>query len=156
MNKPPPDTALLFGFFNEIGIIEQLTRAKFERGLPHGLTMSQFRILNHFSRLGGERSPAALARAFQVTKGAVTNAVQKLEAKGFVETRPDPHDGRAKFVSLTAAGQAAHRDAVAILEPFVPVLLKEFSRPEFEAVLPFLQRLRIFLDRERDPPGRTD
>jgi len=153
MSKPPPDAPLLFGFFNEIGIIEQLTRAKFERGLPHGLTMSQFRILNHFARLGGEQSPAGLARAFQVTKGAVTNAVQKLEAKGFVATRPDPHDGRAKFVRLTTDGQAAHRDAIATLEPFLPVILEEFSEADFAAALPFLQRLRIFLDRERDPPG---
>ncbi len=153
MNHPPPDDPLLFRFFNEIGIIEQLARARFERGLPHGLTLSQFRVLNHFSRLGGERTPVELARSFQVTKGAVTNAVQKLEAKGFVQTRPDAHDGRSKLVSLTVQGRAARDDAIATLQPLIPALMSEIPEQDFAAVLPFLQRVRVFLDenRELDP-----
>ena len=151
MTTHPPDDPLVFQFFNEIGIIEQLSRARFERGLPHGLTMSQFGILNHFARLGGERSPVDLARAFQVTKGAVTNSVHKLAAKGFVETRPDPRDGRGKLVRLTDQGRAARDDAIETLVPFLPVLLAEFSKADFAAALPFLQRLRTFLDEERNP-----
>ncbi|MGI9415071.1 MAG: MarR family winged helix-turn-helix transcriptional regulator [Hyphomicrobiales bacterium] len=158
MNAPPPDDPLLFRFFNEIGIIEQLARARFERGLPHGLTLSQFKVLNHFARLGGEKSPLSLARAFQVTNGAVTNAVQKLEAKGFVETRPDPDDGRGKLVRLTDAGRAARDDAIATLRPVFPLLHSAFSDAEFAAVLPFLERLRKFLDDNRDmtPPRGSD
>ena len=146
----PPDDPLLFRFFNEIGIIEQLSRAQFERGLPHDLTMSQFRVLNHFSRLGGEKTPLQLARAFQVTKGAVTNAVQKLEAKGFVETRPDAHDGRSKLVRITEAGRRARDDAIATLQPLVPFMLAEFSEKDFADALPFLERVRRFLDENRD------
>ena len=150
MTSPPPDDPLVFRFFNEIGIIEQLARAQFERGLPHGLTLAQFKVLNHFARLGGERSPISLARAFQVTKGAVTNAVQKLEAKGFVATRPDPADGRGKLVYLTDAGRAARDDAIATLRPVFPLLFSEFSEEDFAAALPFLERLRKFLDENRD------
>ena len=158
MTSPPPDDPLVFRFFNEIGIIEQLSRAQFERGLPHGLTLAQFKVLNHFARLGGERSPISLARAFQVTKGAVTNAVQKLEAKGFVATRPDPDDGRGKLVYLTDAGRAARDDAIATLQPVFPLLFAEFSDAEFAAALPFLERLRKFLDENRDiaAPGEAD
>ncbi len=144
------DDPLLFEFFNEIGIIEQLTRARLDAELPHGLTMSQFRVLNHFSRLGGEKSPAELARAFQVTKGAVTNAVQKLEAKGFVAITPDPSDGRGKRVRLTEQGRVARDDSIAALAPFFPVLLSAFDEKEFAAALPFLRRLRKFLDENRN------
>jgi len=158
MTSPPPDDPLVFRFFNEIGIIEQLARAQFERGLPHGLTLAQFKVLNHFARLGGERSPISLARAFQVTKGAVTNAVQKLEAKGFVATKPDPEDGRGKLVYLTEAGRAAREDAIATLRPVFPLLFSEFSEEEFAAAIPFLERLRKFLDDNRDmaPPDEAD
>src|SRR3712207_5255456 len=52
---------LAFRVFNEIGIIEQLSRTMFERVMPDGLTVPQFSVLNHFVRLGGERSPAQLA-----------------------------------------------------------------------------------------------
>ena len=132
MTAPPPDDPLVFRFFNEIGIIEQLSRARFERGLPHGLTLSQFKVLNHFARLGGERSPLSLARSFQVTKGAVTNAVQKLEGKGFVATRPDPDDGRGKLVYLTDAGprrpRRRHRHAAAVLPAAVFGILRRRVR----------------------------
>jgi DNA-binding MarR family transcriptional regulator len=150
MTATPPDDPLLFRFFNEIGIIEQLARAQFERGLPHGLTLAQFRVLNHFARLGGERSPLQLARSFQVTKGAVTNAVQKLEAKGFVAVRPDDSDGRGKLVRLTSQGRRARDDAIAGLQPLMPLMLNEISEEDFAAALPFLQRVRMFLDANRD------
>lgn len=150
MTTTPPDDPIVFQFFIEIGIIEQLARALFERGLPHGLTMAQFRVLNHFARLGGERSPVELARAFQVTKAAITNAVQKLEAKGFLAVTADPDDGRGKRVSLTEDGRAAREDAVASLGPLIPVILEEIPAEEFARALPFLRQLRVFLDTNRD------
>ena len=66
MSENAPDDPLVFAFFNEIGIIEQLARNAFERVMPDGLRLPHFSVLNHFVRLGGERSPGELARAFQV------------------------------------------------------------------------------------------
>ncbi len=93
-----------FDFFTEIGIIAQLSQSRLQQALPGGLKLSHFTVLNHFARRGGEQSPAELARAFQVTKGAMTNTVQRLAARGLVAVRPDPRDGRAKLVSPTPAG----------------------------------------------------
>ena len=73
---------VIFHVFNEIGIIEQLARNVFEQVLPDGLKVSQFSILNHFVRLGDDKNPVDLARAFQVTKGAMTNTLQRLEGRG--------------------------------------------------------------------------
>lgn len=143
------DNATLFQFFNEIGIIEQLARNRFERALPDGLKVAHFSVLNHFARLGGERSPQQLARAFQVTKGAMTNTLQRLAARGLIEIRPDPDDGRGKKVSITAAGLATRERAIAALAPQFAELMNEFSTGEFVALLPFLRRLREFLDTRR-------
>ena len=142
--------ALLFRLFNEIGIIEQLARARFERSLPDGLKLSHFTVLNHFVRLGGERSPAELARAFQVTKGAMTNTLQRLEARGLVEISPDPHDGRAKRVRITPAGERTRAAAVAAVAPGFADLEKQISQEDIAAALPFLERIRSHLDRARD------
>ena len=84
----------LFEFFNEIGIINQLSSTRFERVLPPGLSLAQFSVLNNFARLGGTRTPAQLASAFQVTKGAMTNTLKKLAAGGYINITPDPADGR--------------------------------------------------------------
>lgn len=48
--KDNNQTPLMFRFFTEIGIIEQLTRAKIERALPGDLKISQFTLFNHLVR----------------------------------------------------------------------------------------------------------
>lgn len=148
-NAPSQDP-LLFRFFNEIGIIEQLSRNAFERVMPGGMKLSQFTVLNHFVRLGGTRSPAELASAFQVTRGAMTNTLQKLEAKGYIRISPDPQDGRGKQVTITAAGEKARADAVKALAPHLDRLTGILDLSEIESVMPALIRLREILDEERN------
>lgn len=151
MNEEPGKDPPLFSFFNEVGIIEQLARNSFERVLPDGLTLSQFSVLSHFVRLGvEEKNPVELARAFQVTKGAMTNTVKRLSAKGLVEVTPDPRDGRGKRVRITARGRRVREECLAAAAPLLWELEREFGKQEFEAALPFLRRLRAFLDRARD------
>ena len=56
--------------------IEQLARTRLTRALPRGMELSHFMVLNHFARLGGEKTPAQLARVFHVTRGAMSNTLQ--------------------------------------------------------------------------------
>ena len=148
-DRNPPSDPLTFRLFNEIGIIEQLANTQFARVLPHGLTLSQFGVLNHLVRLGGTPNLVDLARSFQVTKGAMTNTVRRLLDRQFVDVSPDPQDRRGKLVSLTPAGRAAREDAVSALYPKLAELAAEFSDSDIEQVLPFLRRLRAFLDSHR-------
>jgi len=111
-NVDPP----LFILLNEIAIIEQLARHRFEAAQPDGLLISHFSLLNHLVRVGDGRSPVRLAAAFQLAKSAITNTVQRLEARGFVRLEPDPADGRGKLVFLTPAGRARRDAAVASAE----------------------------------------
>lgn len=140
-----------FAFFNEVAIIEQLARNRLERALPDGLLAPHFAVLNHLVRLGDGRTPGDLARAFQLAKGAMTNTLQRLEARGLVEVAPDPRDGRAKRVTLTGAGRSAREACVEALGPFLAELEREgLTKEEFAAALPFLRRVRARLDRARD------
>jgi hypothetical protein len=50
------DLPLYFRLFNEIGILEQLSRARFEARLPKGVTVPHFSVLNHLM-LARARSP---------------------------------------------------------------------------------------------------
>lgn len=139
----------LFAFFNEIGIIEQLARNRFTRVLPKGMQVSHFSVLNHFVRLGGEKTPAELARAFQVSKGAMTNTLQRLEAAGLVVVRPNDRDGRSKRVAITAEGRAARDEAIAALGPELERLAKAVDAARLEAALPLLRDVRRRLDETR-------
>ena len=63
---------LIFTLFNEIGIIQQLSTARFSRVLAPDLNPSEFGVLNHFVRLGDGKTPTYLAKAFQMTKPSMT------------------------------------------------------------------------------------
>ena len=145
----PTKQEIAFGFFTEIGIINQLASNAFEKELPLGLTVSQFSVLNWFTRVDTEATPGRLAVAFNVTKGAMTNTLKKLEEKGFVKIRVDENSGRRKLVTMTKRGAEARAEAVKSVEPLLAELMESFSRSDIEASLPFLQTLRIFLDERR-------
>lgn len=144
-------TPLAFAFFNEVGIIEHLSRTAFERVLPPGLSLAGFTVLNHLIRLGHERRPPALiAKALQVTRGAITGTVSKLEAQGMVRVEPDPKDGRAKGVSVTPVGRVTRDRAIEALSPILAELLTQIDEAELIALLPTLRRVRSLLDVARD------
>lgn len=151
---PDPGAEAAFALFNDIGIVSQLATARLRRALPEGMEPAHFHVLNHFARLGGERAPAELARAFQVGKATMTNTVQRLAAAGYVAVRPDPRDGRAKRVSLTPAGLAARDRAVAALAPDLAALVPVIGADRIARLAPDLKALRELLDRARDadPP----
>ncbi|MGO9159307.1 MAG: MarR family winged helix-turn-helix transcriptional regulator [Streptosporangiaceae bacterium] len=52
-----------------------------------------------------------LVRTEQIKQPALTSAVAKLERDGLIERRPDPCDGRASMLSLTADGQSIRPSA---------------------------------------------
>lgn len=148
-NKHQPDGAVYFRLFTEIGIINQLSSNRAERAMPHGLTMSQFGVLNHFVRGLPPKSPLDLANAFQVTKGAMTNTLKQLEGKGFVDIVPHETDKRSKIVSISPKGRAAHQDAQIELAQQFKDFSEAFSVEEIAAQLPALEKLRIWLDENR-------
>lgn len=144
----PPDD--LFSVLTEIGIIHQLSSTAFERVLPDDMRLSHFALLHHLARLGGRWSPARLAKALQVTKGAITNTVKRMEAKGYVCVEPAPKDGRSKQVSLTPAGLARRNEALMMAVPALAPIAAQIRAEEAAAALPFLTKLRTVFDKARD------
>ncbi len=140
---------LAFEVLNEVGIIAQLSGTKAERLLAPDMTLAQFSVLNHFHRLGGDRSLVRLAGAMQVTKGAMTNTVTRLHAKGWVTVRPDPRDGRGKLVAITPVGTKARHRAIARLGTASDGLDAAIGSGELEELLKGLRRLRIWFDANR-------
>lgn len=81
--------------------------ARIERTLrPFDLSFARYEVLMilHFSRRD-ELPLGKIGARLQVQPGAVTNAVDRLEADGLVERRPHPTDGRATLAALTDAGR---------------------------------------------------
>ena len=88
-----------------------------ERGWPD-IRASQAALVLNVDRRFGTRL-TELARRSGVTKQAMMIVVDELEVRGLVRRTPDPEDGRAKVVRLTARGRtfaAECRRAVAAVE----------------------------------------
>lgn len=88
-----------------------------ERGWPD-LRVAQATLVLNVDRRSGTRL-TELARRAGVTKQATMVVVDELEVRGLVRRTPDPNDGRAKVVRLTARGRtfaAECRRAVAAVE----------------------------------------
>ena len=149
-------TGALFQLFNEIGIIEQLSRTLLESKLPTGLIAPHFSVLNHLVRVADGRTPVELARAFQVPKTSMTHTLAGLEKRGFVMVRPNPNDGRSKCVWLTDAGRQLRDDVIAALAPELQAVAAGLDAPRLLSILPVLTELRVFLDERRNAAAPRD
>ena len=112
MTQTKDTSAEVFAFFNEIGIINQLSNAMLAQSLPDGVHPSHFSILNHLVRTGEGKAPVRIASAMQVTKNTMTHSLKVLEERSFIEVRPDPDDGRGKLVFLTESGRSFRDEAI--------------------------------------------
>ncbi|CTQ68988.1 MarR family winged helix-turn-helix transcriptional regulator [Roseibium alexandrii] len=140
----------LFSFFNEIGIIAQLSRAAMEARLPKGLTLPHFSVINHLIRVKDGQTPLALAKAFQVPKTTMTHTLSGLLDHGLVDMRPNPKDGRSKTVWLTEAGRQFRETAIRSIDPDMSAIKSAIPEEKIAEILPLLAEVRIFMDAYRD------
>lgn len=143
------DLDLIFTFFNEVGIIAQLSNNAFARTLPRGLNQSQFSVLNWFVRVDSVATPGRLSTAFMVTKGAMTYTLKKLQQKGLIDVRPDESSGRQKIVTMTHLGRQVRDEALKSASNLLLEVTRFFDLQDLKQQLPLLQEIRKFLDDRR-------
>lgn len=100
-----------------------------------GISVSEMIALEHIGSNGG-LGPSELARRLQMTTGAVTALVDRLEASGYVVRATHPSDRRRIVISRT---QKADED---ITEEVVPMVME------------ILELAESFADVERQAVGR--
>ena len=80
-----------------------LLRDEMRESLDHvGLTMEEFKVLMELR--SGPRTHGSLSRRLEVSTGAMTNRLDKLERDGLVTRARDPRDRRGVLLSLTEPG----------------------------------------------------
>ena len=84
--------------------LDRLRRAVFS---VHGLDVWEFDVLATLRRAGKpyQLTPTALMAQTLVTSGAMTNRINRLEARGLVSRQADPEDGRRVVVALSDPGR---------------------------------------------------
>ena len=86
---------------------------------PLDLTHVQFVLLASAMWLGRNGQPpnqVQLAAQAGTEAKMTSDVVARLEAKGLIARETDPHDSRAKVISITATGAAAAQRAIVAVE----------------------------------------
>ena len=82
----------------------------------HDLESWEFDVLATLLRNGAphQLTPGELLESMMITSGAMTNRIQRLEERGFVERVKSPTDGRQVLVTLTDEGR--HKVDAALID----------------------------------------
>lgn len=96
-----------------------------------------------------------LSRLMGVTKGAISQALKRLEKKGLTAKSPDPANLSRTLVTLTAKGKIAywtHKHWHEAMDGGFSRYLKTLGDAEIRIILDFLVRVEDFLARRIDSP----
>lgn len=109
----------------------------------HALEGWEFDVLSALRRAGEphQLSPGRLVQETLVTSGTMTNRIDRLATKGWVERLPSPSDRRGVIVRLTKGGQETVDAAMADLLARERELLDEMPLDQQAALAGALRRL---------------
>lgn len=135
-----------------VGRIQRTTQAlrpRLDAGHQRfGLTGEAFDVLASLRRAGApfELSPTDLYKRLMLSSGAMTNRLDRLEAEGLVERRPDPSDRRGVIVHLSEKGRDLIDRALVRHVENERELLSALNDQELEQLSTLLRKLLTHLE----------
>ena len=117
-----------------------------------GLTKEEWKVL--MALHDSVRSHGWLCRDLDVSTGAMTNRLDKLEHRGLIQRGPDPQDRRGVLLELTAAGQARLEEYIDAGAERERELLHSLNLSEQQELNRLLSKLLVSLQAsEADSPS---
>jgi DNA-binding MarR family transcriptional regulator len=142
------------------GIVDRINglRKRFHRMLDEtlaefGLGDGEWKALGHLRFAGPpyQRPVGQLARWADLSSGAMTNRLDRLEKAGFVRRVPDPDDRRGVLVELTDSGRKAWEESVSAQAQKESLVAAALDADEKRQLNVLLRRLMLeFERREQD------
>jgi DNA-binding MarR family transcriptional regulator len=131
------------------GLSRRFKRALDETLAEFGLDWAEYKLLGLLTREGDayRSSPGRLARLMELSSGAMTNRLDRLEQAGLLRRLPDPSDRRGIQVELTPQGRKLYEDAIGVQgrkESLVAAALTNAEKKQLNALL---RRLMIEFER---------
>jgi DNA-binding MarR family transcriptional regulator len=109
-----------------------------------GISMPQFRLLMQLYYQGTSCGISQISDDMSVTNAAASQLVDKMVQSGLLERAEDPHDRRAKQVTISERGRAFVRDGIEQRYLWVNELAETLNAEERQSVF---DALTILTDR---------
>jgi DNA-binding MarR family transcriptional regulator len=142
----PLDDLVVEGIVDRIGgLNRRLNREMDDTLKDFGLNRGEWKVLGALWRLGEPHrlTPGELARIEELSTGAMTNRLDRLEEDGLVRRLPDPEDRRAIQVELTDKGRKTWEKAVAAQARKEAVVAAALDEREQEQLTKLLRKLML-------------
>lgn len=108
------------------------------RGFPE-IRPAHSAVFRHISPEGSRLTD--LAELADMTKQSMAYLVNYLEEQGYVQVRPDPTDGRARLVHLTARGRRLMAALLAVSSELEQQVAQHMSKSTLTALRNYLEEL---------------
>jgi DNA-binding MarR family transcriptional regulator len=132
-----------------------MTRLMIASARELGIGVQELLALAHLGRVGA-LGPSELAQLLQMTTGAMTGLVDRLEASGHVKRGPHPSDRRRVVLTLTEKADDDITQGSSPLATEVFGLAESLSDDERAVVGRFLDRFIAIIERSADDACRSD
>jgi DNA-binding MarR family transcriptional regulator len=138
------------------GIVDRINglRRRFHRMLDEtlaefGLNSGEWKALNQLYLAGPphRRSVGEMAAWAELSSGAMTNRIDRVEQAGLVKRVPDPNDRRGVLVELTAAGQKTWEETLRAGAANEALIAAALSKDEKRQLNALLRRLMLEFER---------
>lgn len=108
----------------------------------YDLTFSQFGLICYLQNKQDEKVHIKeIGEVFNLTHPTVVGLVNRLEEKGFIETKPDPDNKRYRLVTLTGKGSEIKEEMDRGRDEMEELVLKGFSEEESKELRRLLDKV---------------
>jgi DNA-binding MarR family transcriptional regulator len=127
------------------GLARRFKRSLNETLAAYGLSYGEWDVLGALRRAGPpfRRSAGELAEISELSSGAMTSRLDKLEQSGLVKRLPDPNDRRGVLIELTKAGHKAWDEATGAEAAREALIAGALNKREKEQLNALLRRLML-------------
>jgi len=134
---------IIFEAINRLIKINWSHKAKIDGKVAEiGIHRTQHRILMYLAKKGQLPSQKRLAECFGITPAAITGALQKLEADGYIE-RKLGEDNRFNEITITEKGRDVVEKTKSMFAAVDEQLFQGFSKEEIVALSGYLERIIV-------------
>jgi DNA-binding MarR family transcriptional regulator len=134
------------GIVDRIGGLNRRIRREMEQTLADfGLNFGEYKVLAVL-RFGGPpycRTPGELSKMEEISSGAMTNRLDRLEQAGLIRRHPDIADRRAIQVELTPKGKQVYEKAFAAQAEKEELVASALTKNEQEELNALLRRMML-------------
>jgi DNA-binding MarR family transcriptional regulator len=146
----PPIDLEVEGIVDRIcSLQKRFLRLSDETVAEFGLSDGEWKVLKHLRKAGPpyRRSAGQLARRIELSSGAMTNRLDRMEEAGLIRRLPDPNDRRGVQVELTDAGRRAWDDTISVQAAKEALVAEALNVKEKRQLNDLLRRLMLEFER---------